>query len=593
MGSMRNARFNSNHSTKFVAKFSCIRYISFFLILSVASFCFAFPPKKDKKPPKAEIVEPFNGSIVSKPVKVVVKAKDNKGIRKVTFTVDGKIVSEDSTEPYEYYWYVSFWADGNTHTVKAIARDLAGNFTKAEPVTVTIPKVVKEAPVLISPKMNLLIKNRSQIPLKWKAQPGANNYAVAIASDKDFTNIVVSYVLPDTALITDRLERGKYYWQVIGQNPVGLWGDLSKVRTFRIEGPKPPDLSGPEVNFHFKSSDIPLLTWHPSKHASAYDVKVVLEYNPDVIEFTQTVFDTFLEVRGLEENWHLWSVRSKNPGDVYGDWSDSQRFRTYNPEIVNFAFVPAGDYTFGEHAQLQTINYDFEIMEFPVTCKQYVQFLNQLYSRKAVDPNGYGFYMGDKYHARGNYKYVEVNTKKVEFGDIIFDHEKDCFAVEDNEFLDHPVADVSWFGARAFAMWYGLHLPSEFEWEKAARGNTGFNFPWGNDITCKNANAAGCNPYGYTYATTPVGYFNGNNNTVDSPSPYGVYDMCGNVWEWVSSWYGGKFPSSRVTKGGSYYETKGTRADRQRLSSWSRFAVDPNKCSGLYDSAIGFRCIRK
>lgn len=237
------------------------------------------------------------------------------------------------------------------------------------------------------------------------------------------------------------------------------------------------------------------------------------------------------------------------------------------------------------------LDYEFEIMKYPVTCRQYLHFLNQAYCREKVDKNGTGYYQGDEFNEAGFYKYIDIKNLNKAVGDIIFDEEKGYFVLESTRFLDHPAGDISWFGANAFARWYGLSLPNEYEWEKAARGKTGNEYPWGDDIDCQNANIAGCKERGFSYSTVPVGQYSGQGNTQDSPSPYGVYDMCGNVWEWTDAWFGGNFQAYRVIRGGSYYETKGTKSGLENLKSWYRYWRNPKSTSGKYDSGIGFRCI--
>ena len=96
----------------------------------------------------------------------------------------------------------------------------------------------------------------------------------------------------------------------------------------------------------------------------------------------------------------------------------------------------------------------------------------------------------------------------------------------DDDFADLPAVHVTWIGADAYCTWSGRRLPSEAEWEKAARGNTSNIYPSGDSINCENANFADCGG-----KAQPIEHLSGD------LSPYGVQGMTGNVWEWVSDWY--------------------------------------------------------
>lgn len=202
----------------------------------------------------------------------------------------------------------------------------------------------------------------------------------------------------------------------------------------------------------------------------------------------------------------------------------------------------------------------FWIDKYEVTNAQYVEFLNG-----RSDPAG---------RCRGH---ICVDTQP-DNSDSHLLYRRGRYGVEAG-FEDHPVTSVSWYGAQAYCRHRGKRLPTEAEWEKAARGTDGRAYPWGDDVEPEKLNAGQ-----RLGGTRPVGSFPAGS------SPYGAEDMAGNVWEWVANWYraypGTSYDSTffgekyKVVRGGSWNHPEGdARASYRDIAHPARRI-----------HVVGFRC---
>ena len=247
----------------------------------------------------------------------------------------------------------------------------------------------------------------------------------------------------------------------------------------------------------------------------------------------------------------------------------------------NMILIPAGEFTMGSERRgpdekpAHKVYLDaYYIGKYEVTNEEYYKFWEA--TGKHTPEN-----FSDK-RSR-----VESQSSTVEFQSSTFDG-IGTWPERALKFPRHPVVGVSWHDAVAYAEWVGMRLPTEAEWEKAARGRTDRLWPWGNSLRPYANTWNGKD--GYDNGTAPVGsYHNGK-------SYYGVMDMAGNVWEWTSDWYsdtyyfhspkrnptGADTGSWRVIRGGAWTDSI------NRCTTTFRFYFYPS----LKTSFIGFRLAR-
>ena len=268
---------------------------------------------------------------------------------------------------------------------------------------------------------------------------------------------------------------------------------------------------------------------------------------------------------------------------------------TYNTGIDpnTWVQIPAGEFYFGQHEDIESTD-AYEIMVTDVTTAQYADFLNAALADGTVKVDAekiVSFYPGDEYNG-------VKHEEKIEAGDWLFiplDDASQRIKFDGNTFTvqqgyeNHPMTSVTWFGAWGYCKYNNARLPTEMEWEKAARGTDERPFPWGDEILRENANFySSRDPFedmsSFGSRTSPVGFYNGQNydgyQTIDSASPYGLYDMAGNVWQWTGDVYEGMH--YRFMRGGS----KDTYDMDLRV--WVRNNATPT----YYSPGVGFRCVR-
>jgi formylglycine-generating enzyme required for sulfatase activity len=258
----------------------------------------------------------------------------------------------------------------------------------------------------------------------------------------------------------------------------------------------------------------------------------------------------------------VYPTMAAAPGDkgaqesATGQKQSQEKPASAQPQEGSMAVVPTGEFTMGSPAgdsdeqPAHRVYVDaFSMDKYEVSVGQYAAFLQA----KGIDPPSDWKTMNQPSHQK------------------------------------RPVANVDWADAVAYCKWVGKRLPTEAEWEKAARGTDGRLYPWGNDPpTPLHAN------YGKT---------DWNNHGVLAPmgtlengkSPYGIYDMAGNVWEWVSDWYDYNYyknsPSQNPT-GPSSGGTKVIRGGAWNSSPRAMRSANRSLISPTDQGLTGFRCAK-
>jgi formylglycine-generating enzyme required for sulfatase activity len=215
--------------------------------------------------------------------------------------------------------------------------------------------------------------------------------------------------------------------------------------------------------------------------------------------------------------------------------------------------VPAGEFLYGDKKEKIDLP-EFWMDKAPVTNAEFERFVNDTHYKTTAEQKGSGYaWNGKEWKDTQGAEWRHPHGSSTSIQGI----------------MDHPVVQVSWEDATAYAQWAGKRLPTEQEWEKAARGTDGRFYPWGNHEPTDKLCNFGMNVKG----TTPVGKY-----SPQGDSPFDCVDMAGNVWEWTASDYDN---SRKVLRGGSWGN------DASGLRSAGRiFSTPVDRSDGF-----GVRCV--
>jgi formylglycine-generating enzyme required for sulfatase activity len=416
----------------------------------------------------------------------------------------------------------------------------------------------------------------------------------------------------------------RYYYRILTRDTLGrlsdptpaVWGDAIANASPTL----PVNPSPPNKGFDLDLPHLVTLTWAvgdpdgPAPQSTVYfgEARNALALvAADLTTASYSLTDTLALTRFYF--WRVVAIDDHGATAISPIWS----FGTHMERLQ----IPAGPFALGDCGTFyaadptrfcaptqpaETAAYNMD--KYEVSNQLFSQFLNELLEEKYVHVMS-----GAVASLVGDTIFAQVYPLGDEHSGIEFIP----YGVNTGLFLprsgreNHPVIEVSWFGAERFARHFGRRLPTEREWEKAARGTSselgwarylvgaqpesvgiGFPFPWGAGTDPHNCNfLASGDPFEARVGvgTTPVGFYDGRSHsgyaTRSNQSPYGVYDLAGNVSEWCDDWFGpytgGGTGNLKTIRGGGW---------RSRLSSCQTFwreGVQPDST----DNLVGFRTV--
>ncbi len=467
------------------------------------------------------------------------------------------------------------------------------------------------------------------IKLKWFDQINHNATKVAVTRGTSTNNLTgITIVEPGISNYTDNsaVAGQSYFYRVFSQY-ASANGNVSRSRPTDIAGPvqynNAPTVTNPTVTTAAASNmtttgatlngnvttdgnaTITQRGFYWSKTNNAPDA------NDNIEDVNGTTGSITFNLTALEPGTtYYYTAWAKNSENLYG-YGNSVSFTTETDNggggtgtgNANLEYITVNGGTFqmgsnsgyGDEQPIHTVTLSgFKISKYEVTNK-FIAFLN------AINCNSNGSFTDSEY---GNVEYIVMNA-----GDCAIDYSGGKFVFGGSSYApspgfgtsamvlafvfggssyaptaDCPVIEVTWYGANAFARWTGGYLPSEAQWEFAARGGNSSK-----GYTYSGSNTIGDVAWYYNNSgskTHPVGQKNANE--------LGIYDMSGNVWEWCADWYG-SYPNSSQTNptGPSSGSARVGRGGRWSYGAYGcRVASRGNDCPYDGGNSIGFRVAR-
>ncbi len=485
---------------------------------------------------------------------------------------DPETVENEESVPLEiettYYWrIVARHGEAGSADYYVIKSDIWSFDTKANPisdVTAPSPSHNSEDILVVNPTFSWTCSHEDGEPMNYEFWFGADEYSLTMIAD----NINQTTYQYDTTLEFNK----EYRWQVVAKDGV-FEKESSLWRLYTINPFGDPLPGNNEVGVPFDEYTFDWELEGYSEDGMTYSLYIAT--NEDDLNgaeaYALNLTDPHYTVTNLQpDTQYFWKARAIN-SDQLSD-SDIWTFKTIPSELYNWVNISGGTYDVGtpnedRYYDQQTIA-DFQMMDTEVTNLAYKAFIVE-----AIN-SGNAQIQGSSVNGTDGTEYYSLSNSNAK---IKVSENGEYLLIEEG-YENHPVSCVTWNGAVAFAEYYDYSLPTEWEWEIAARGGTTDEFPWGNDLPADNMVANYRNSGDeFDEGTTPVAYF---------PAYHNLYDMAGNVWEWTAS-DSDTVDGYKILRGGSWNSTI------NYLKCWVRnFDGTKNYDPEYSGSIIGFRCVK-